>query len=98
MAVRRGYGMASEQRYEQACAVAEAVLAALAAYRLLPTPENYRIWHVHLCGEDPALSRMLRSLQDSGEPIDEARCAEIYERFFVRAAEERALLRAGQRL
>ena len=76
----------------------EAVLAALAAYRLLPTPENYRIWHVHLCGEDPALSRMLRSLQDSGEAIDEARCAEIYERFFVRAAEERALLRAGQRL
>ena len=37
-------------------------------------------------------------LQDSGEAIDEAHCAEIYERFFVRAAEERALLRAGQRL
>ena len=65
---------------------------------LTPTPENYRIWYVHLAGEDPALSQALAALLASGERIDEAHCGELYERFFVRVAEERTLLRAGQRL
>jgi diguanylate cyclase len=90
--------MASERVYEEARQRAELVLAALERHRLAASPENYRIWYVHLAGEDPALSRALRVLLESGEPIDELRCAELYERFLVRAAEERTLLRAGKRL
>ena len=82
----------------QACERADAVLRELAALRLAPSPENYRIWYVHLAGEDAALSRALRQIQEAGEPLDEARCAELYERFFIRAAEERAVLLAGKRL
>lgn len=86
------------QQYEQARGLANQVVAALAAYGLIPSPENYRIWYVHLSGEDPALSRALSLLLDGSGTIDEERCADIYERFFIRAAEERALLNAGQRL
>ena len=74
------------------------MLQALATLELTPTPENYRIWYVHLAGEDPALSQALAALLESGERITEAHCGELYERFFVRVAEERTLLRAGQRL
>lgn len=90
--------MVSAQQYEQTCGLAQKVVAALALHRLVPTPENYRIWYVHLSGEDPALSRALGLLLDRGDAVDEEHCADIYERFFIRAAEERALLRAGQRL
>lgn len=77
---------------------ARAAVSALGALGLAPTPENYRIWYVHLTGEDAALSQTLHQLEGSGEQIDDDRCAEIYERFFMRAAEERVLLAAGKRL
>ena len=77
---------------------ARRVILNLEALRLSPTPENYRIWYVHLAGEDVALSRELRQLNAASRTIDDGRCAELYERFFVRAAEERALLAAGKRL
>ncbi|MGD9510774.1 MAG: diguanylate cyclase [Geminicoccaceae bacterium] len=77
---------------------ARAAVSALATLGLAPTPENYRIWYVHLAGEDAALSQTLLQMEGSGERIDDDRCAEIYERFFMRAAEERVLLAAGKRL
>ena len=73
-------------------------MAELATRGLAPTPEHFRIWYVHLAGEDAALSRALHQVVHDGQPLDENRCTEIYERFFVRAAEERALLNAGKRL
>jgi diguanylate cyclase len=90
--------MAASADYGQARRRAAAVLQALGEHRLAPTPENYRLWYVHLAGEDAALSRAVMQLLAAGEPLDEARCAELYERFFVRVAEERALLNAGKRL
>jgi diguanylate cyclase len=90
--------MVGERHYVQACGRADAVLSALAQLRLAPTPENFRIWYVHVGGEDAALSRALDQMQAAGDPPDETRCAELYERFFVRVAEERALLAAGKRL
>ena len=90
--------MASERQYHRACDLASAVLAELSARQLAPTPEHFRIWYVHLSGEDAALSRALSLATQDGETLDETRCADLYERFFVRAAEERALLAAGKRL
>lgn len=90
--------MTSERDYQRACRIGDEAMNALRELGLCPTPENYRIWYVHLAGENPALSRHLQQLLEAGTPIDETRCAEIYEQFFLRAAEERSLLRAGQRL
>lgn len=93
-----GQRMADARAYEEVRELAEQVLQALAAHRLTASPENYRIWYVHLAGEDPALSRALRALIEQEGSLDQLRCVELYERFLVRAAEERTLLRAGQRL
>ena len=90
--------MASDRHHQRACELAAAVMAELATRGLAPTPEHFRIWYVHLAGEDAALSRALHQVVQDGQPLDENRCTEIYERFFVRAAEERALLNAGKRL
>jgi diguanylate cyclase len=90
--------MTSERAYQQACRWGEAALRELARFGLCPTPENYRLWYVHLAGGNPALSRALGQLLESGVPPDEGRCAELHERFFQRGAEERSLLHAGQRL
>jgi diguanylate cyclase len=90
--------MVPERHYQRACELATAVLDELSARRLAPTPEHFRIWYVHLAGEDAALSRALSQATQDGTPLDEARCSDLYERFFVRAAEERALLSAGKRL
>ena len=90
--------MTSERNLQDARARASEVLRALERLGVMPTPENYRIWYVHLSGELPALSARLRQLVEAGEPLNETCFAELYERFFLRAAEERSLLRAGQRL
>jgi diguanylate cyclase len=90
--------MTREAAYEKACRYAEETMRELARLRLSPTPENYRVWFVHLAGELPPLSQAIRRLLAGPEPIDEARCAELYERFFLRSGEERDLLRAGRRL
>ena len=90
--------MAYAQAYDDLRERGERVLQALAAHRLAASPENYRLWYVHLAGEDPALSRALSTLIEQEGSIDETRCAELNERFLVRAAGERTLLQAGQRL
>jgi diguanylate cyclase len=90
--------MASERQHQRARELAAAALAELAARSLAPTPEHFRIWYVHLSGEDAVLSRALTQAVQEGERLDEGRCTEIYKRFFVRAAEERTLLNAGKRL
>ena len=92
-----GRRMADARSYDEVRERAEHVCSA-GSPSAAASPENYRIWYVHLAGEDPALSRALRALIEQEGSIDEARCAELYERFLVRAAEERTLLRAGQRL
>jgi diguanylate cyclase len=90
--------MTTEQGYDTACGWAEKALRELARWRLKPSPENYRLWYAHLAGENPALSKAIEALLAAGEPVDESRCAELHERFFVHADEERTVLRAGQRL
>lgn len=90
--------MASERQHQVTCERAHAVLAELMALHLSPTPENFRIWYVHLAGQDAALSRALDQIRTAGERLDDSVCADLYERFFVRLDEERALLTAGKRL
>ncbi|MFO1071596.1 MAG: GGDEF domain-containing protein [Geminicoccaceae bacterium] len=90
--------MTSERTLQLTRARASEVLHALERSGVTPTPENYRVWYVHLSGELPALSARLRQIVEAGETLGETHFAELHERFFLRAAEERSLLRAGQRL
>jgi len=63
-----------------------------------PTPEIYLLWFTHYSGDNPALSRMIRLLEDNGDPFGPERCRELYERFFLRSDVERMVSQAGTRL
>ncbi len=65
--------------------------------RVPPTPENYLIWYAHHSGENPALSRIIRLLEQNGDPFDAERCRELYERFFMKTETERLLSRTVTR-
>ncbi len=70
---------------------------ALRRLRIPPTPENYLIWYAHYSGEHPALSRIIRLLEQNGDPFDAERCRELYERFFMKSEPERLLSRTVAR-
>ena len=50
------------------------VLHALERFGVTPTPENYRVWYVHLSGELPALSARLRQIVEAGEAGGAGQC------------------------
>lgn len=70
----------------------------LERHGLQPTPEAYRVWFSYLSDANPDLTHELRDALDRGEPIDDARCNELFERFFGTLKEERQLQRTGLRL
>lgn len=65
---------------------------------LAPVPDTFRLWYTHLAGENPAMSRMISALLEGGEVIDEVRCAELHDRFFLQDRDEAQLVRTHQRL
>lgn len=66
---------------------ARSALASLSRHGVPPTPVNYSVWFAHHAGHSPAMSRAIRGLEASGEPIDEARHLELAERFLGRGAQ-----------
>lgn len=78
--------------------IAERVYATCRRLGIPPTPENYLLWYTHCSGDHPALSRMIRLLEENGDPLGPERCRELYERFFLRSDMERTVARCGARL
>lgn len=70
----------------------------LAALGVPPTPENFQLWFSHLAGDHPDLSRAVDAALTDGRPVDEDRCADLYERYLASDAEARAIVDAGRRL
>jgi diguanylate cyclase len=87
-----------DRRQEETRDIAARTLAALARHELQPTPEAYKVWFTFLADSNPDLTALMRGLLERGEPIDDARCQELFERFFGSVREERQLQRAGLRL
>lgn len=63
-----------------------------------PSPENYLVWYTHHAGENPALSRMIRLLEQNRDPFGPERCRELYARYFLRDDHQRALSEATERV
>ncbi|HFD16338.1 MAG TPA: GGDEF domain-containing protein [Rhodospirillales bacterium] len=76
----------------------EQAMAAMRKHRISPTPENYLVWFTHFSGENPALSRMIRLLEENKDSFDGERCAELYQRFFVRDDAARVVHEASARV
>ena len=76
----------------------EQALASMLRWTVPTTPQNYLVWYTHHSGTMPELSRVIRRLETEGQTIDHAQCGEIYEKFFCRVDEGRAVKEAGDRL
>lgn len=86
------------ERASTAFEIAERVQDTCRRRGIPPTPENYLVWYAHYSGDNPALSRMIRLLEENGDPLGPERCRELYERFFLRSEVERTVSRCGSRL
>ncbi|GBD43303.1 Diguanylate cyclase VdcA [bacterium HR40] len=78
--------------------IGERAFAALRERGILPSPENYLVWYTHLAGENPALSRMIRLLEQNRDSFDAKRCRELYARYFLRSDMQRTLAEATDRI
>lgn len=87
-----------DRRQDAVQQLGQRTLELLERHGLQPTPEAYRVWFSYLSDANPDLTRELRTILDRGEPIDDARCNELFERFFGTLREERQLQRTGLRL
>lgn len=66
-------------RAENAC---DEAIKAMRRLKVAPMPANYLLWYNHVIGRNPELSKALREIESSGAPLTEARCTELYDRFF----------------
>ena len=73
-------------------------LAAMVEHGIAPTPENYLVWYTHFSGENPALSRIIRLLEQNGDAFTPERCEELYARFFVHNDAQKFLHEATGRI
>jgi diguanylate cyclase len=83
---------------EQARRLADAALAAMARRQIAPSPNHYLIWYSHCSGCYPELSERLRLIEEQGEPLTDARLAELHERFFGTGRQVRLLDETCQRI
>ncbi len=78
--------------------VGQRAMEAMLRHRIAPTPENYLVWFTHYSGENPALSRLIRLLEDNNDNFGCDRCQELYQRFFVRDDAARVVHEASSRV
>ena len=69
----------------------------IAAEGLEPFPANFTLWYSYFSDVLPDLTRMIDVLVKSGQPFSQARCDELFQRFFGSDAEARAIREAGER-
>ncbi len=78
--------------------VGQRAMAAMEKYGIEPTPENYLVWFTHFSGDNPALSRMIRLLEENHDVFGCERCHELYQRFFVHDDAARVVHEASTRV
>lgn len=79
-------------------AAGERAFATLRERGIPPSPENYLVWYTHFADENPALSRMIRLLEQNRDPFGPERCRELYSRYFLRDDVQRSLAETTERV
>ncbi len=90
--------MAQDSEAGNPFSVGQRAMAAMREHGIEPTPENYLVWFTHFAGENPALSRLIRLLEDNKDGFGTERCQELYQRFFVRDDAARVVHEASSRV
>lgn len=79
-------------------ATAEAVLSAIAAAGLTPTPRNYEIWYAAQCGGAREVQRRLEERAQAGHPFDETFLAELHAEIAPAERQQAQTLTAVERM
>ena len=75
-----------------------ATIDGLTGLGLAPTPTNYSVWHSHISGENPGLSRTIQDLVARAIPITDEMLSEFWRRFCAPAIDPALVTDAGERL
>lgn len=84
--------------FDDACRHAEIALDLMRRHAVVPDPRNFAVWYRYAAGGDSALVAAIDALIAEGEPFDEERNAELFDRYVGAGAEREALRTAGDRL
>jgi diguanylate cyclase len=75
-----------------------ATIDGLVGLGLAPTPTNYSVWHSHISGENPGLSRSIQELVARAIPITDEMLSDFWRRFCAPAMDPSVVTDAGERL
>jgi diguanylate cyclase len=75
-----------------------ATIDGLVGLGLAPTPTNYSVWHSHISGENPGLSRSIQELVARAIPITDEMLSDFWRRFCAPAIDPALVTDAGERL
>jgi diguanylate cyclase len=75
-----------------------ATIDGLTGLGLAPTPTNYSVWHSHISGENPGLSRSIQELVARAIPITDEMLSDFWRRFCAPAMDPSVVTDAGERL
>ncbi|MEM9705638.1 MAG: GGDEF domain-containing protein, partial [Pseudomonadota bacterium] len=77
---RSGMKKAVENSYQ----VAKLAIDSLREYKLPATPHNYELWHDHVDGRNPNLSRAIQRVIESEGTVKQSRANALYQQHIVR--------------
>ena len=77
---------------------ADAALASINRFNLLPTPQSYTVWYAYHAGRHPDLSHAIDRLLDAGEPVTGQHVEELHRTYFDQGAAAGAVVEAGDRM
>ncbi|MFM8680614.1 MAG: GGDEF domain-containing protein [Alphaproteobacteria bacterium] len=75
-----------------------ATIDGLTGLGLAPTPTNYSVWHSHISGDNPGLSRSIQDLVARAIPITDELLSDFWRRFCAPAMDPAIVSDAGERL
>ena len=75
-----------------------ATIDGLTGLGLPPTPANYSVWHSHISGENPGLSRSIQDLVARAIPLTDELLSELWRRFCAPSSDPVVVSDASERL
>jgi len=90
--------MRDESNLEASQALAALAMDSMRQRNIPAVPENFTVWYAHHKGDNPALSRTLRLIDEEGQAYTPERCRELFERYFGPQREGRVAREVGARM
>ncbi|MCB9988100.1 MAG: GGDEF domain-containing protein [Rhodospirillales bacterium] len=83
---------------EQAATYAKKAFDRISKLTISPTPEMYELWYVYYAKCNPEVVKEIDGAEKEQKNLDEAFCAELYQRFLSKDRGEEAVRRAGAQI